>query len=140
MVTNNNLKENIMDNLTGKYIYHYNYYFNDGSADREKDNRFTINKHQVMLESETEVVFNHYRFQVIKKECDRFLALNSPKVVIDIEDKYWGNGVIFDLYSTTELTTDVIKIIIINEIKQKLKFLGVTSLDIIEHKINEVVE
>lgn len=128
-----------MDNLTGKTIHHYSYYFNDGSAVRDKGNRFDFNKYQVLLESETEVVFIHHGFQVIKKECDRCLGLNSPRVVIDVSDKTWGNSVIFDLYSTTELTTDAVKVIIINEIKQKLKFLGVTSLGSIEHKINEVV-
>lgn len=128
-----------MNNLTGKTIYHYSYYFNDGSAVRDKGNRFDFNKHQVVLESETEVVFDFHGFQVIKKECDICLGLNSPRVVIDVSDKTWGNSVIFDLYSTTELTTDVVKVIIIDTIKQKLNFLGVTSLDIIEHKINEVV-
>ena len=126
-------------NLLNKTIYHYSYCFNDGSAVMDKGNRFDFNKHQVVLESDTEVVFNHYGFQVVLKESDRRLALNSPRVVIDVSDETWGNSVIFDLYSTTELTNDVVKIIIENEIKQKLNFLGVTSLDIIEHKINEVV-
>ena len=129
-----------MNNLTGKYIYHYNYYYNDGSADRGVDNRFTITKHQGVLESETEVIIDIHGFSVLQKECDYRLALNSPSIVLDVESKDWGNGVIFDLFSTTELTTSAIKVLILGEIKQKLKFLGVTGLDVINHKVNEVVK
>lgn len=129
-----------MNNLTGKTVYHYSYYFNDGSADRGADNRFDINKREVLLETDTEVVIDGLGLSVLQKECNKRLSLNNPRVVIDIEDKCWGNSVIFDLYSTTELTSGVVKVILLNEIKGKVKFLGVSGLETITSRVSEVVK
>lgn len=129
-----------MNNLTGKTIYHYNYYFNDGSADRGADNRFEGKEVQVLLETASELVLDGLGLSLLQKECDYRLSLNSPRVVIDIEDKCWGNSVIFDLYSTVELATEVVKIILLDEIKSKVKFLGVAGLETITNRVNEVVK
>lgn len=129
-----------MDNLTGKPIYHYSYYFNDGSADMVAKNSYDINKVKVLLETDTEVVIGSAETVILQKGCEKRLSLNTPRVVIDIEDRFWGNSVIFDLYSTTELTSDIVKNAILKEIKNKVEFLGVTGLESITSRVNEVVK
>lgn len=130
-----------MNNMTGKTIYHYNYCFNDGSKDRAYANRYTKAKREVLLESDTEVVINGgFGFEVLFKNHPHVSGINEPSVVIDIGCNTWGNGVIFNLYSTTELADKVIRTLIINEIKTKLHFLGLTGLQNIKSKISEVVK
>ena len=118
------------------YTYSYSQYENEVTGLVSKPTLTTSN-HEVLAANERLIVINNENFTSITIDGTNYggnNALNKPTLHAYIDDQYYGNGIIFSLYSSIPLSNDELVYIISQEIRKKTS--GLSSLVDIEFTLS----
>ena len=108
----------IVKKMLGKTIYYY--YFNslDGSGSGfKKFNHYSFKEHKVVFENSKNIVLDNEDLSTIRRTGGGYgIHLENPCISLRIADSYWGNTVDFLFYSEKLISTEEIKMMIMDEV------------------------
>lgn len=117
------------------HTYSYSQYENEVTGLISKPT-LTTGSHEVLAANDRLIVLNNDNFTSLTIDGTNYggnNALDVPTLYAYINDQYYGNGIIFSLSSSKELSSDELADIISQEIRKKTS--GLSSLVDIEFTI-----
>ena len=114
-------------------VYYYSYTNRDNAGIIGSRNEFTSKVYEVLGVNDRRIVINDSAFTTIeiKNDADYGTRLDKDYCHFYLDDRFFGNGLDFTLYSTNPITPKEIKAMVERHIKKKIQFFGNLDLSVI---------